>query len=155
MSNLAAAVVRPHMKTLDERIAKYNKRHNKLEAALQERRGDNVHIPELDSGVTQMVHDSLQLNLPEKFTPEMVEQFLTECSDHDLPVENFGHKTNARNFVNWGFAPNSEPLPNIAKMLSRACDVRMPLMWDDEDFDDMANVLVESCEKVLSENWLL
>jgi dTDP-4-amino-4,6-dideoxygalactose transaminase len=152
MSNLAAAVVRPQLKTLDERIAKYNQRYYKLEAAMQKRLGDNVHIPVLDSGVTQMVHDSLQFNLHEKFTPEMIEQFLSECLDHGLPVENFGHKTNARNFVNWGFAPADVPLPKTANMLARACDVRMPLMWDDEDFDDMANVLVECCEKVLSEN---
>jgi hypothetical protein len=32
-------------------------------------------------------------------------------------------------------------------MLSRACDVRMPLMWKDEDFDDMADVLCECLER--------
>ena len=81
----------------------------------------------------------------------MCQQFLDECSDHGLPVELFGHKTNARNFVNWGFAPATQPLPKTAEMLSRACDVRMPLMWDDEDFEDMANVIVESVEKVLAD----
>lgn len=102
-----------------------------------------------------MVHDSLQFNLDEKFTPAMIQQFLDECRDHGLLVELFGHKTNARNFINWGFAPADEPLPKTAKMLSRACDVRMPLMWDDEDFDDMANVLIESCEKVLTDAGML
>jgi hypothetical protein len=66
----------------------------------------------------------------------MIEEFLEECSVHGLPVENFGHKSNARNFINWKFAP-------------APCDVRMPLIWDDEDFDDMADVLVESCQTVL------
>jgi hypothetical protein len=70
-------------------------------------------------------------------------------------VELFGHKTNARNFVNWGFAPAHEPLPATAKMLSRSCDVRLPLMWDDEDFEDMANVIIESCEKVLEDAGML
>jgi hypothetical protein len=35
-------------------------------------------------------------------------------------------------------------------MLSRACDCRMPLMWDEEDFDDMADVIVESLEVALA-----
>ena len=56
---------------------------------------------------------------------------------------------NLGNFVNWKFAPAEEPLPMTAKMLSRACDCRMPLMWEDEDFDAMENVLVESLLSVV------
>jgi dTDP-4-amino-4,6-dideoxygalactose transaminase len=154
MSNLAASVIRPQIKTLDERIEKYNTRYNKLVEQLEERVGDHLSIPQLDSGVSLMVHDSLQFNLDEKFTPEMIERLLKQCGDHGLPVELFGHKSNARNFINWGFAPADQPLPKTAKMLSRACDVRMPLMWDDEDFQDMADVLVESIETVLAEEGL-
>jgi dTDP-4-amino-4,6-dideoxygalactose transaminase len=149
MSNLAASVIIPQIATLDERIAKYNRRHDKMAASLSERIGEHLTIPKLTPEVSQMVHDSLQFNLDEKFTPEMIQVFLTEAKDHGLLVELFGHKTNARNFVNWGFAPHTEPLPKTALMLSRACDVRLPLTWDDEDFDDMENVLVESLEKAL------
>lgn len=155
MSNLVASIIRPQVKTLDERIAKYNKRYTDLVAKLESRVGDHMYIPQLTNGVTRMVHDSIQFNLDEKFTPEMVQEFLKECSDHGLPVELFGQKTNARNFVNWGFAPADAPLPKTAKMLSRACDCRMPLMWDDKDFEDLANVLIESVETVLSKHHLL
>ena len=156
MSGLAAAVIRPQIKTLDERIEKYNNRYYKLAAALEERLGSDVlTIPKLIPEVDRMVHDSLQWNFNEKFTPEMIEEFLAECGAHGLPVELFGHKSNARNFINWGFAPATEPLPKTAAMLARACDVRMPLMWDDEDFDDMANVLVESSQKVLKDHGML
>ena len=85
----------------------------------------------------------------------MVQEFLDECSAHGLPVELFGHKTNARNFINWGFAPADVPLPETAKMLERACDCRMPLMWDDEDFEDLGNVIIESVESVLSSHGML
>jgi dTDP-4-amino-4,6-dideoxygalactose transaminase len=155
MSNLAASVIRPQVKTLDERIAKYNKRYNDLVNKLEARVSDHMYIPQLTPGVTRMVHDSIQFNLDKKFTPEMLEEFLEECGDHGLPVEQFGHKSNARNFVNWGFAPADAPLPETAEMLKRACDCRMPLMWDDEDFDDLANVLIESVEAVLSKHAML
>jgi dTDP-4-amino-4,6-dideoxygalactose transaminase len=155
MSNLAAAVIRPQIKTLDERIAKYGKRYNDIVAKLEARVGEHMYIPQLTPGVTRMVHDSVQFNLDAKFTPEMLEEFLVECSDHGLTVECFGHKSNARNFVNWGFAPADEPLPETAEMLKRACDCRMPLMWEDEEFDDMANVLMESVESVLAKHNLL
>mmetsp|Transcript_362 Transcript_362/g.509 ORF Transcript_362/g.509 Transcript_362/m.509 type:complete len:430 (+) Transcript_362:90-1379(+) len=143
MSALAAAVIRPQLKTLDERIEKYNARYNKLTKQVEERAGQYLSIPQNTPGMSP-VHDSLQFNLSHDITDEQVQMFLDECASHGLPVELFGHKSNARNFVNWGFAPAEDPLPMTGKMLSRACDVRMPLMWDDKDFDDMADVLVES-----------
>lgn len=152
MSNLAAAVIRPQIKTLDERIEKYNRRYNMVVDKLRMNVGDHLYIPEVTPGVTRMVHDSIQFNLDPKFTSEMIQEFLDECLQHGLPVECFGHKTNARNFVNWGFAPADEPLPQTAAMLTHACDCRMPLMWDDEDFEDMSNVLIESMESVLAKN---
>jgi dTDP-4-amino-4,6-dideoxygalactose transaminase len=155
MSQLSAAVIRPQIETLDERINIYNKRYKKLQRTIEKRVGDHVSIPKLTPEVTRMVHDSFQFNLDTKFTPQMVEHFLNECSMHGLLVELFGHQTNARNFVNWEFAPACDPLPKTAAMLARACDVRMPLMWEDEDFDDMADVIVESVEKVLSEHGCL
>jgi hypothetical protein len=114
-----------------------------------ERAGEHLSIPVNTPGVTRPVHDSLQFNLDKKFTPAMIQKFLDECGDHGLHVELFGHKSNARNFVNWGFAPAEDPLPMTGEMLSRAFDVRMPLMWDDEDFDDMASVICESLEVAL------
>lgn len=150
MSNLAASVIRPQLKTLEPRIETYNRRYDALVDKLEAAIGDHIYIPQLSKGVTRMVHDSVQFNLDEKFTPEMVQDFLEECGSHGLPVELFGHKTNARNFVNWKFAPADEPLPQTAEMLKRACDCRMPLMWDDSDFDDLANVIIESVESVLT-----
>jgi dTDP-4-amino-4,6-dideoxygalactose transaminase len=151
MSQLAAAVIKPQVKTLDERIEKYRTRYEKMEKVLTERVGEHLSIPKLVPGVTRMVHDSMQFNLNPSFTEEMIQDFLDECGAHGLLVELFGHKTNARNFINWGFAPAEEPLPKTAKMLAHACDVRMPLTWDDADFDDMANVIIESLEKVLDD----
>lgn len=151
MSNLAAAVIKPQIKTLEDRIEKYNARYARLTKKLEERIGKYMSIPQNTPGVTTPVHDSLQFNLSPDITDEQVQRFLDECAAHGLPVELFGHKSNARNFVNWGFAPAEEPLPMTAKMLSRACDVRMPLMWDDSDFDDMANVISESLLAVVEE----
>jgi dTDP-4-amino-4,6-dideoxygalactose transaminase len=152
MTNLAAAVIRPQIKTLEPRIEKYNRRYNALVTKLEAAVGDHLYIPRLTAGVTRMVHDSIQFNLDPKFTHEMLDAFLDECRAHGLPVEHFGHKSNARNYVNWGFAPAENPLPETAEMLSRACDCRLPLMWDDEDFENLGNVIIESIEMVLGYN---
>jgi len=148
MSNLAASVIIPQITTLDERIVKYNKRYDTLTAALTERLGGLLRFPEITEGVYP-VHDSVQFQLPQDMTEEQVQLFLDESAKHGLPIEIFGHKTNARNFVNWGFAPATEPLPQTAKMLTRAADCRMPLMWDDSDFDDIVDVICESLQIAL------
>jgi len=150
MSALTAAVIRPQIKTLDERREKYNKRYAFVTSELVKRKGHMLSIPKNTPGMTP-VHDSMQFNLSHELTDEQVQQFLDECATHGLPVELFGHKSNARNFINWGFAPAEDPLPLTAKMLSRACDVRLPLMWDDEDFVDMVDVLCESLDSVVGE----
>ena len=82
-------------------------------------------------------------------TEEQVQLFLDESTKHSLPIEIFAHKTNERNFVNQGFAPATEPLPQTDKTLTRAADYHMPLMWDDSDFDDIVNVICESLQIVL------
>lgn len=145
MSALAAAVVRPQIETLDDRREKYNRRYAFVTKNLVERKGHLLSIPKNTPGMTP-VHDSLQFNLSHDVSDEQVQIFLDECAKRGLPVELFGHKSNARNFVNWKFAEAEDPLPLTAKMLSRACDVRLPLMWDDEDFVDMVNVLCESLD---------
>jgi dTDP-4-amino-4,6-dideoxygalactose transaminase len=155
MSNLAAAVIRPQIKTLESRIDLYNRRYTALVEKLEAAVGEQLYIPQLTPGVTRMVHDSIQFNLHERFTHKMLQAFLDECSAHGLTVEHFGHKSNARNFVNWGFAPAEDQLPETVEMLSRACDCRMPLMWDDEDIEDLGNVIIESIETVLGDNNML
>jgi len=151
MSGLSAAVIRPQILTLDERREKYNKRYAFVTEQLVERKGNLVSIPVNTPGMTP-VHDSLQMNLSEKMTDEQVQKFLDECATHGLPVELFGHKSNARNFINWKFAPAEDPLPLTAKMLRHACDVRLPLMWDDKDFEDMVDVLCESLDAAVGDS---
>jgi dTDP-4-amino-4,6-dideoxygalactose transaminase len=151
MNNLAGAVLRPQIKTLDYRMEQYNERYHALVETLEARVGSYISIPKMTVGVTRMVRDSLQFNLDRRFKPAMVQAFLDDCHNHGLAVELFGHQSNARNFVNWKFAPTTDPLPLTRQMLSRACDIRLPLMWDDQDFDDLANVICESIENVVSE----
>jgi len=149
MSNVAAAIIRPQITTLDERIVKYNERYDKLTAKIQERVGHLLSFPRITEGVYP-VHDSMQFNLSPVLTDEQIQEFLDECAAHGLPIELFGHKSNARNFVNWGFAPAEDPLPQTAAMLKRAGDCRLPLMWNDSDFDDIYNVICESLEAVVA-----
>ena len=45
--------------------------------------------------------------------------------------------------------PQTIRTPSTAKILRKACDVRLPLMWDDEDFSNLVDVICESINAVL------
>jgi len=145
MSELTASVIRPQITTLKERVSMFNDRYPMIQKKIKDVAGSYLTFPKLTPGITTPVHDSIQFNLNDSMTEEQVVLFLKECNDHGLNVEWFGHKENARNFINWGFAPATDPLPRTTKMLERACEIRfLPLSWDEEDFDDMAEVIGES-----------
>ena len=49
------------------------------------------------------------------------------------------------------FPSHPSSAPRQSKMLARACDVRLPLQWDDDDFHEMANVIVECLEAAVKQ----
>ncbi|CAE8586090.1 unnamed protein product, partial [Polarella glacialis] len=93
--------------------------------------------------------DSLQFTFKGEVSDQQIQQFLQENKDHGLITELFGNAANARNYVNWKFNPAPEPLPQTTKIISRTVDIRLPLMWEDEDFEILCQVVEESLVAVL------
>lgn len=146
MSCLTAAVIRPQIATLEERVEKYNKRYYTVAERLN--RHPNIEVPKQMEKV-RICGDSIQFNL-QNVTDEQVTAFLKECKDRKLASELFGHPGNARNFVNWKFSLPDQPLPKTAAMIKRAIDIRMPLTWEDEDFVTLCQAVEESMDAAMA-----
>jgi dTDP-4-amino-4,6-dideoxygalactose transaminase len=146
MSCLTAAVIRPQIKTLEERVEKYNKRYYMIAERLN--RHPNIQVPPQNEKV-RICGDSIQFNLKD-VTDEQVTMFLKECKSRNLASELFGHPGNARNFVNWKFSLPDQPLPKTAAMIKRAIDIRLPLTWEDADFVLLCQAVEESMEAAMS-----
>jgi len=140
MHAVTAAIIRPQIATLDERIAIYNRRYAVVEAAIN--RLEHAHVPKQLPEVG-IVADSAQFLL-KGFGQEQLDIFTSECAIRGLPVEVFGAKSNARYFRNWDFAPCTDDVQKTDAIIKYACDVRLPLMWEDEDFDDMCAIIKEA-----------
>ena len=82
--------------------------------------------------------------------PAQVDEFLASCKRRGMPVGLFGSKENARNFVNWKYSPNAEPLPRTAALIAAAIDVRLPAEFEEEDFVQMAKVLLAAVEDAIA-----
>lgn len=147
MSDLTACCIRPQLATIDERAKVYNARYARMCEALSG--CEHIHIPPILDRVSA-ISDSLQFNL-RGMTKEHVAAFLTHSKLRGMPVGLFGSKDNARNFRNWAYSPIATSVGRTEEMIGAAIDVRLPLTFDDADFDTMAAVILASVEDAMAE----
>jgi len=168
MSALSAAILTPQVGTLDERIAKYHARYEKLAAALTSPACPAARLAlEVPDDLPEVfpVHDELLFTIradvldaavaaeesgksPEAARAALVARFQAACAERDLLMNLFGSKTNARNYVNWRFAPADQTMANIPDalpqtrdLITRSFGIRMPLQWSDEEIAEIGDVL--------------
>ena len=136
--------------TLEDRIAVYNARYERIVSQLQgnDAGAAHFHIPPIDARV-RPVCDSLQINL-RGLTGEQVDAFLEHSKRRGMPVGLFGSADNARNFRNWQYSPIATDVDATEAMIAAAIDVRLPLSFEDEDFDDMGAVLLAALDDTLA-----
>jgi len=142
MHAVTAAMIMPQIETIDARRAQYNARYYRMVDSLNGWNPGHVHVPDQLEQVT-IVGDSVQLTLKDASAAQ-IDAVLQGCAARGLPVELFGAPTNARYFKNWKFAPADCNLPQTEAVIKSTLDVRMPLLWEDADFDTMLAVLKEA-----------
>ena len=149
MSDLTACCVRPQIDTLEDRIAVYNDRYAQITSQLHAdaKGAAHFHIPKIDERV-RPVCDSLQINL-RGLTGEQVQAFLGHTKRRGMPVGLFGSADNARNFRNWQYSPIATDVEFTEAMIAAAIDVRLPLSFETEDFDQMGKVLLAALSDTL------
>lgn len=149
MSALTSSILIPQVATLDARIEAYSRRYDALVANVRASPAANAAllIPD-DLPEVAPVHDELLFTIRTDALARAggagaVGAFQAACAARGLTMNLFGSKTNARNFVNWKFAPHarSGPLPRTADMIQRSFGVRLPLQWSDDDILAIGDVL--------------
>lgn len=108
MSNVSAALIRPQINELDDRVARGRRNHDYVAEKLQSCPWINVpsSLPE-----EERAPDSIQFNLTVETDAE-VDAFVAAAERNGLPVQIFGRsKNNARAFWNWGFMGDIPDLP--------------------------------------------
>jgi len=140
MNNLTAAILRPQIDLIDERIASYKEKHDRIIELLSAI--ECIHIPEpVDNA--EHVGDSLQFNLI-NFDSDNVNNFIESCAEKGVKIQIFGIEDNARDFRNWQYSFEKMPeLENTAEIISCACDLRLPMTFTLEDIELIASIIKE------------
>ena len=146
MQNLSAAVIRPQLELVGERVAKGRAGHDRVGDQLNQ----NPHlIVPLPLPPEQRAPDSIQFNLKGDWTDTEALQFQAEAKRRGITVQVFGlSEGNARAFWNWEFLGPQDDLPQTRAMLMRACDVRLPTRLTNAELDYISDAILSAVAAV-------
>jgi perosamine synthetase len=146
MQNLSAAVIRPQLPLVAERVEKGRANHDRVAARLNG--SAHLSVPE-PLGPEVRAPDSIQFNLTGGWTDAEALGFQAAAKARGVAVQVFGlSEGNARAFWNWQFLGAPPDLPQTRAMLMRACDVRLPTRLTEAELDFIAEALVEAAFEV-------
>ena len=146
MQNLSAAVIRPQLPLVAERVEKGRSNH----AHVASRLNATLHllVPQ-PLAPEERAPDSIQFNLAGDWTDAEAIGFQTAAKARGVSVQIFGlSEGNARAFWNWQFLGEAPELPQTRAMLMRACDVRLPTRLTASELDFIADAIVDAATEV-------
>lgn len=141
MDQLRAAILRPQLRRLPDRIAGWNARYRVVEDGL---RACPVIRPIDRRAGGDFVGSSIQFRLP-GWSPADLAGFVTRCADRGVDLKWFGRpepRAFTSRYDSWRFAP-TDPLPGTDRVLADLMDMRLPLTFTLDDCATIAAILVE------------
>ncbi|WP_309663282.1 DegT/DnrJ/EryC1/StrS family aminotransferase, partial [Tabrizicola sp.] len=140
MQNLSAAVIRPQLPLVAERVEKGRANHDHVAGRLNGSPWLDVPPPLAQE---ERAPDSIQFNLAGGWSDAEALGFQAAAKARGVSVQVFGlSEGNARAFWNWQFLGEQPDLPQTRAMLMRACDVRLPTRLTVAELDYIADALV-------------
>ncbi len=144
LSNLSAAVIRPQLPHLAQRVTDGLKNHDFVADMLNI--SPNINVP-LPLAKEVRAPDSIQFNLND-MTDAQVLTFIEAAAAVGVKVQVFGMSDdNARAFWNWQFIQDLPELPQTRQMLMRACDVRLPVRLTEPELIQVANCILQAVDQ--------
>ncbi len=151
MSNLVAAVLRPQLRLLDDRAAKWRRLYDDLDRRL--RAVPHLVLPDRPAR-EQFVPTSLQFTV-DALPADRIRRFLSEAGDHGVHIKWFGAEQ-AIGFTSrpdhWRYLDDAAigSVPTAEQMLHRLCDIRIPVWLSQEDTATIAAVVAEAMEVAMA-----
>jgi dTDP-4-amino-4,6-dideoxygalactose transaminase len=140
MSNLQAALIRPQLQLLPERVRQWNERYRVLAEGLK--KIAHIRVPGRDPR-EEFVGSSIQFSLDGLSLPE-AEAFVSECNRRGVTVMWFGRRQPqgyTSSYHSWRYV---EQMPNLRQtdgVLDFMCDMRIPLTFTMEDCDVLVRII--------------
>lgn len=139
MDNLRAAILRPQLKLLGERVQRWAELYRRLEAGLVATPGlALVRRPTEET----FVGSSFQFRLPD-WSPARIALFLQRCVARGVELKWFGAPEPVAftsRYDHWRYA-EAQSLPQTDRILAGLVDLRLPLTFAPKDCDIIARII--------------
>ncbi len=140
MTNLAAAMIRPQLRRLDEQARRWNRRYALLEDLLATI--PQVRLPRRPPE-EHYVGSSIQFTLP-TVDRTQIREFLSLCAERGVEIKWFGGAepvgfTSA--FDSWTYLEEMPTLPRTKAILDVMCDFRIPLTFSLDDCELIGKII--------------
>lgn len=145
MDNLRAAILRPQLRTLDEKCRRWNELYRALEEGL--RRVPGITLP-VRSPDEDYVGSSIQFSL-NRLSEEELQSVLRGCAERGVELKWFGAaepKGFTSRYDSWRYLAPQQDLPQTRRVLTHLCDMRVPLTFDEEDCCQIVKVVASVLE---------
>ncbi|MDH3742619.1 MAG: DegT/DnrJ/EryC1/StrS family aminotransferase, partial [Hyphomicrobiales bacterium] len=139
MDNLRAAILRPQLAVLDEQCERWNERYRAVEDAL---RGINGLTVPVRPSKEKFVGSSIQF-LTDSLEAEAVPDFVERCRARGVELKWFGANEPAgytSRHDSWQYV-DAQTLPQTDRVLSKLCDMRIPLTFSVEDCRQIGEII--------------
>jgi dTDP-4-amino-4,6-dideoxygalactose transaminase len=150
MTALAAAMLRPQLKELPRRAARWNVIHDRIAAGLK--CNQQIFVPPRD-GAQKFSATSVQFSLL-GFSVDEIKRVLDLAKARGLPIKWFGNDRQV-GFTSaprqWAYAGPQGTLAQTHAVLAGLCDIRTPLSLTDDECDLVAAIVSEAVNTVRSE----
>jgi perosamine synthetase len=144
MSEITAAIARPQIKMIKEKIKKYNESYNLMKNILEE--SLFINIPDrYDQAST--APDTIQFKLL-NFSREDIETLIGVLGLEGVEMKYFGTDKNVRFYKNWGFLSSIPDLPKTLEILSSTCEVRLPYIISQDEVQLMGDIIIQAVNYV-------
>ncbi len=147
MSNASAAIVRPQIKLIKQKVKIYQRNYSYLLKILST--SPHIHIPRRDPK-EYISPDSIQFGL-KGVNRDQAKSFMEKVRPRGLSINVLGvHQDNARVFWNWKFLNQTPQLPMTREILMRTCDMRLPVFLESKHLDYIGHTIVQVLDEILS-----
>jgi len=149
MDHLRAALLRAQLPAIEDSIARWNALYDRLAARLADM--DGVMIPARRQEEFY-VGSSIQFRA-EGLTREQIPDLMTACAARGVELKWFGDdepKAFTSRYDSWKYIDDIPHLPGTLSVLEKTLDMRVPLTFDLEDCDLIADIIADEVGKLMS-----
>jgi dTDP-4-amino-4,6-dideoxygalactose transaminase len=148
MDNLRAAILRPQLADLQTQCERWNQSYKILEKILNN--CAQISIP-ARLAEEEFVASSIQFSVP-TLASEQILEFVKICQARGVVIKWFGAKEPqdyTSRYDSWRYIEKMPYLPKTEKVLSSLLDMRIPLTFNQQDCELIADIIVEVVGEVV------